>query len=79
MAFRHAVFAAVLLAFLAGCSKSGSEDMKERMEDIKDNVKESADHVWSAQVKALDKAKGVEQTLMDAAKEQRQAMDKDSE
>jgi hypothetical protein len=52
--------------------------MKGQLGDIKDKAKTSADHVWKAQVQALDKAKSVGQTLMDAAEEQRQTIEKES-
>ena len=35
-------------------------------------------HVWQGQVDALEKAKGVEDTLMDSAARQRQAIDENS-
>ena len=77
MVFRFTMIAAVLLALLGGCTKSGGDDMKAEAGDIQDKVKVSADHVWSGQVKALDKAKSVGQTLMDAAEKQRRAIDED--
>jgi len=70
---------AILLAFVAGCAKSGSDDLKEQAEDISNNVKGTADNVWSAQVEALDKAKRVGQRVMDAAEEQRRAIAEGSE
>ena len=79
MEFRYTVLAAMLVALLAGCAKSGSDDLKEQAGATQDKAKVSADHVWKAQVTALDKAKGVEQTLMNAAQEQRQAIDKQSQ
>ena len=79
MVFKYMVMVAMLLAFLAGCAKSDSDDLKEQAESIRDNVHVTADHVWKAQVKALDKAKSVSQDLMDAATEQRQAIEKDGE
>jgi len=78
MVFRSTMIAALLLAVLGGCAKSGSNDLKEQVGDIKDKVKTGTDHVWKAQVQALDKAKSVGQTLMDAAEEQREAIEKDS-
>ena len=78
MVFRYTVIAALLFAVLGGCAKSSSDDMKEQVGDIKDKVKTGADHVWKTQVQALDKAKSVGQTMMDAAEEQRQAMEKAS-
>jgi hypothetical protein len=79
MVFKNMVMVAMLFALLAGCARSDSDDVKEQAEDIRDNVHVTADHVWKAQVKALDKAKSVGQDLMDAAAEQRQAMERDSE
>jgi hypothetical protein len=78
MVFRYTVIAALLFAVLGGCAKSGSDEMKEQVGDIKDKATTGADHVWKAQVQALDKAKSVGQTLMDAADEQRRAIEKDS-
>jgi outer membrane lipoprotein-sorting protein len=78
MVFRYSMIAAMLLVLLGGCAKNGSGDAKQKMEGIKDDVKTSADHVWSAQVKALDKAKSVGRTLMDAADEQRKAIERKS-
>jgi len=49
------------------------------VDKVRDKVKETTDHVWSTQVKALDKAKHVSQDLMDAAEKQRQALDEQSE
>lgn len=74
---RYTVIAPLLIAVLGGCAKSGSDDMKEQLGDIKDKAKTSADHVWQGQVQALDKAKSVGQTLMDAAEQQRQAIEMD--
>ncbi len=79
MVFKYTVIAALLLAFLGGCAKSGNDDMKEHIEDIKDKAKTGADNVWKAQVQGLDKAKSVEKTMMDAAEEQQQAIDKASQ
>lgn len=79
MRVRYTIIAAMVCAFLVGCAKSGSDDMKEQMQDMGKEVKGGADHVWKAQVQALDKAKSVGQTLMDAAEEQRRVIDKDSE
>ena len=78
MVFKYTVVAALAFAILGGCTKSGNDDMKQQLGDIKDKAKTGADHVWKAQVQALDKAKSVGQTLMDAAEEQRQAIEKDS-
>jgi len=79
MVFKYSVMMAMLFALLAGCARSDSDDVKEQAENIQENVHVTADHVWKAQVKALDKAKSVSQDLMDAAAEQRQAMERDGE
>ena len=79
MGFRYTVLAATLLIVLGGCAKSGSDDMKDQVDDIKDKVKVGADNVWSGQVKAIDKAKDVEKTLMGAAQEQMKAINKQSQ
>jgi hypothetical protein len=50
-----------------------------QVDKVDDNVKVTTDHVWSAQVKSLDKAKHVSQDLMDAAEKQRRAIDEQSE
>ena len=76
---RHAAMLALLCAFVVGCGKSTSDDMKGKVEDVKDKVKDTAENVWSGQVKALDKARSVGKTVMDAAEEQRQKIEKDSE
>ena len=76
---KYTVIVAVLLAFVAGCSSNDSDDVKGQADKARDNVKVTTDHVWSAQVKSLDKAKHVSQNLMDAAKKQRQAIDQESE
>lgn len=79
MTVRNTVITAMLLAFLVGCGKSSGDDMKDKANAITEKAKESTDNVWSGQVKTLDKAKGVEKTLMDAAQQQRQAIDSDSQ
>lgn len=79
MVFRFTMIAAIVFALLAGCTKSGSNDMKEQVQDVSNEVKDTATHVWKTQVDSLDKAKRVEQNLMDAAEEQRRAIDRESE
>ncbi len=76
---RYTVMLALLCALVAGCGKSPSNDMKGKVDDVKDQAKETADHVWSGTVQTIDRAKGVGQTLMDAAEEQRRKIDKESE
>ena len=61
----------VVVVLLAGCS-GGSEPEQTR----KDNgSRVSDDNVFSSQVKALEKAEGVEQTLMDAERRRREQME----
>jgi hypothetical protein len=77
MKIRCTVLTAVLLALLAGCAKSGGEADTAETKAVKDSVKtttDKTDTVWSGQVEALDKAKRVEQGLMDTAERQRQAI-----
>ena len=74
MALRYVMITAILCGFIAGCAKSSSDDLQEQAEEISNNVEGKADHVWNAQVEALDKAKRVGQRVMDAADEQRRAI-----
>jgi Tfp pilus assembly protein PilP len=79
MMVRFAVVMALLCAFVVGCGKSTGDDMKDKVENVKDKVKDTAENVWSGQVKAIDKAKSVGKSLMDAAEDQRHKIDKESE
>ena len=72
MTVRNTLITVMLLAFLVGCGKNGGDDMNEK-------AKESTHNVWSGQIQTLDKAKGVEKTVMDAAQQQRQAIENDSQ
>ena len=58
----------LLLTFLLinGCSKEEKEKVSEQTKQ---------DHVWKSQVQALEKAKDVEQVLINAEKNQRQIID----
>ena len=76
---KNAALAALLCAFVVGCGKSASDDMQGKVGHVKDKVKDTAENVWSGQVKAIDKAKGVGKTLLDAAEEQRKKIDKETE
>ena len=53
----------LLLAMLYGCSSSSDE-----AKDATDTTAKKQENVWQDQVKTLDKARAVEQTLMDAQK-----------
>ena len=67
---RYTVMLAVLLAFIAGCSKGGGGGMQEQAQKVKPK-----DSVFSTQFKEIDKAKGVQQTLMNSAARERQQLD----
>jgi hypothetical protein len=69
---RYTVMLTVLLAFIAGCSKGGGGGMQEQAQAQK--IK-PADSVFSTQFKEIDKAKGVQQTLMNGASQERQQVD----
>ncbi len=64
---RYTVMLVVLLAFIAGCSKGGG--MQEQAQKVKPK-----DSVFSTQFKEIDKAKGVQQTLMNSAARERQQL-----
>ena len=79
MTVRNTLITVMLLAFLVGCGKNGGDDMKEKAKAVMENAKESTHNVWSGQIQTLDKTKGVEKTVMDAAQQQRQAIESDSQ
>ena len=58
----------LLLTFLliTGCSKEDKKTVSKQT---------TQDHVWKSQVQALEKAKDVEQVLMNAEKSRRQSID----
>ena len=67
--------AALLMAvLLAGCS--GGSEPEQAQKDNGSRV--SDDNVFSGQVRALEKAEGVEQTLMDAERRRREQMEEQS-
>ena len=76
---RNAAILVLLCGLVVGCGKSASDDMQGKVEHVKDKVKDTAENVWSGQVKAIDKAKSVGKTLLDAADEQRKKIDKETE
>lgn len=65
---RYAIVLAVLLALTAGCSKGGSTQQQARKIKPKDSV-------FSSQFKEMDKAKGVQQTMMNGAARERRQLD----
>ena len=76
---RQAAIVALMSALIVGCGKGTGEDMKGKVGDVKDKVKDTAENVWSGQTKAIDKARSVGKTVMDAAEAQRRKIEKDSE
>ena len=75
MTIRNGVMAVALLALAAGCTQSNDNDDN----DDQDQPEGSVKHVWSGQVGTIDKAKGVEQTLMQSAQRQNSEIDKQSQ
>ena len=61
----------LMVGLLAGCS-GGSEEPEQAQKD--DGSRVSDDNVFSSQVKVLERAEGVEQTLMDAERRRREQM-----
>lgn len=76
MTIGNGVMAAALLALAAGCAQSNNNDNDN---DDQDQPEESVKHVWSGQVGTIDKARGVEQTLMQSAQRQSGEIDKQSQ
>jgi len=68
MKARLGVFAVLLAIGLAGCSKQDDEAASASGSE--------PDHVWKDQVRALDEAKQVEQTLMDAHQRQTEEIER---
>jgi hypothetical protein len=60
----------VCLVLLLGACSSGEETA---------GATENVEHVWSGQVKTIDKAKNVEDMLDEASVRQRQAIDEQSQ
>jgi outer membrane biogenesis lipoprotein LolB len=58
MSRRHALLSAVALNLLIACSDRAAEHK---------TVADPHNHVWSDQTRALEKARGVEQAVQDAA------------
>lgn len=61
------ILSAISFLFLAGCSDPKTADTKEQP---------GKGHIFQGQERALEKAKDVEQTIQDAAEQQRRAMDR---
>jgi ABC-type phosphate/phosphonate transport system substrate-binding protein len=73
MTIKVGVMAVALLALAAGCAQSNNDD-----NDDQDQPEESVKNVWSGQAGTIDKAKGVEQTLMQSALQQNGEIDSQS-
>ena len=69
----------LLLAAIAGCTKINSEAAQEQVDKAQREAKHNPNSVFSTQLNALDKAKGVEKTLMNAAAQRGQEIDQQSE
>ena len=74
MAIRNSVMAVVVLVLAAGCAQKNNND-----DDDQDQPEESVKNVWGGQVGTIDKAKGVEKTLMQSAQQQSGEIDKQSQ
>lgn len=70
---RWMVLGLALSAGLSACSKGGEETTESAAP-----AQPTADHVWSDQTRALEKAKEVERMLQEAAERQRQAIEEQS-
>ena len=77
MAIRNRVLLMALIALLAGCGQSNNNSNDDN--DEQDQPEESVKNVWSGQVGTIAKAKGVEQTLMQSARQQSSEIDKQSQ
>jgi hypothetical protein len=64
------ILSTISILLLAGCSDSKTADSKQSP---------GKDHIFQGQARALEKAKGVEQTVQDAAEQQRRAMDREDQ
>jgi hypothetical protein len=69
------VLAGALLA-TGGCSREGQETEESASEPVPERSGLPEDNVLSDQVKTLDKAEGVQQTLDDAAAKQREEIER---
>lgn len=65
------LLALAMMAALLGCS--GSDEPVEETADAADAAA-TKDHVWTEQVKTIDRAKDVEKTLMENDEAKRKAM-----
>lgn len=65
MSSNRLAFATLLLVFLVGCP-GGNDDNPPKQ------------HIWQDQVNALEKAKGVEQIILDSANRRRQEIDENT-
>lgn len=70
------VAVSITLAAMLGCSREGSDPRESASDTTAKHGQLPEDNVFSDQVKALDKAEGVQQTLDDAAAKQREEIER---
>jgi hypothetical protein len=76
---RYSVMLVMVCALVVGCGKDDGEGAMGKASDVKAKHEVPATNVWSGQIKTIDKAKGVEQTLMQSAQQQSSEIDKQSQ
>ncbi len=76
--FRYSVMLVMLCDVAAGCGKVDDGGAKGAMHDEKAQNGIPAANVWSGQIQTIDKAKGVEQTLMRSVQRQNNEIDAQS-
>lgn len=79
MMTRYGAILALLVTVVAGCGGGGDDYMNAKTGNERHDTRETSPNVWSGQVKTLDKARGVEQTLMKSARQQQQTIDEQSQ
>lgn len=61
----------LMSVLLAGCAQHDNDEDDQPQETVK--------HVWSGQVKAMDRARGVEQTIAESAQRQKREIDEQTQ
>lgn len=69
----------LLTVMITGCDRKPAAQLRGKAEDAADQAKEAGHNVFSGTVNAIDKAKGVGETLMDSAEAERRKIDKEGE
>jgi hypothetical protein len=75
---RYSVMLVMLCAVATGCGKVDDGGAKGAMHDEKAQNGIPAANVWSGQIQTIDRAKGVEQTLMRSLQRQNSEIDTQS-